>query len=242
MSIRHTDTLNQPIFLGLNFDLKTSLHYLLRMSLSYKDALVLGKAVEPQVKPVPKKIYKTFSTGEIKKMCIWGKIGELKQVNPAVFTKLAIELFVKTMQDKLDEIAMWKYEDQNQYDDVLKEFAEREKGISQCMSYVKYFVELENSTAKPVDVSAVCFDGKYEELAKIDTSKISPNTIETLIIKLKEKIMEIEMWKTEEINQIESKQQELTNKSNNILQCVNYLGKFYQTQTNSNTHEVNIEV
>ncbi len=212
------------------------------MSLSYKDALVLGKAVETQVKPVPKKKYKTFTTGEIKKMCIWGKIGELKQVNPAVFTKLAIELFVKTMQDKLDEISMWKYEDQNQYDDVLKEFEEREKGIGLCMAYVKSFEKLENPTAKPFDINSICFDGKYEELKNIDVSKISPNIIESLIIKLKEKIMEIEMWKTEETNQTESKQQELTNKSNNILQCINYLGKFYQTQSNSNTHEVNIEV
>ncbi len=212
------------------------------MSLSYKDALVLGKAVEPQVKPVPKKIYKTFTTGEIKKMCIWGKIGELKQVNPAVFTKLAIELFVKTMQDKLDEIAMWKYEDQNQYDDVLKEFEEREKGISQCMAYVKSFEKQEIPLAKSVDINAVCFDGKYEELVKFDVSKISPSNIETLIIKLKEKIMEIEMWKTEESNQTEEKLNALTDKSNNILQCVNYLGKFYQIHTNSNTHEVNIDV
>ena len=44
------------------------------------------------------------------------------------------------------------------------------------------------------------------------------------------------------IDSDKNKQQELTNKSNNILQCVNYLGKFYQTQTKSNTHEVNIEV
>jgi len=212
------------------------------MSLSYKDALVLGKAVEPQVKPPPKKVFKTFTTGEIKKMCIWGKIGELKLVNPVVFTKLAIELFVKTMQDKLDEIDMWKYEDQNQYEDVLREFDEREKGISECMSYIKSFEKQENSVVKPDNINSVCYDGKYEELAKIDASKISPNTIETLIIKLKEKIMEIEMWKTEVSNQSEEKLKELTDKSNNILQCVNYLGKLYQTQSNSNSREVNIEV
>jgi hypothetical protein len=212
------------------------------MSLSYKDALVLGKAVEPQVKPIPKKVFKTFTTGEIKKMCIWGKIGELKQVNPVVFTKLAIELFVKTMQDKLDEIEMWKYEDQNQFEDVLREFDEREKGISQCMAYVKSFEKQEIPVVKSFDINAVCFDVKYEELAKIDVSKISPSNIENLIIKLKEKIMEIEMWKTEESNQTEEKINALTDKSNNILQCVNYLGKIYQLKTLANSHEVNIEV
>ena len=204
------------------------------MSLSYKDALVLGKAVEPQAKSVPKKVYKTFSTGEIKKMCIWGKLGELKQVNPAVFTKLAIELFVKTMQDKLSEIEMWKYEDQNQYEDVLKEFDERAKGINQCLAYVKSFEKSETVSNTQVDINSICFDGKYEELNKIDTSKLSPSTIETLIIKLKEKIMEIEMWKTEESNQSEDKQEELVKRSHGILQCVNYLGGLYQSKTQSN--------
>ena len=207
------------------------------MSLSYKDALVLGKAVESQCKPVPKKVYKTFSTGEIKKMCIWGKLGELKQVNPAVFTKLAIELFVKTMQDKLSEIEMWKYEDQNQYEDVLKEFDERAKGITQCMEYVKSFEKAETIVIKQADINTICFEGKYEELSKIDTSKILPNSVETLIIKLKEKIMEIEMWKTEESNQSEEKQKELIKRANGILQCVNYLGNIYQKQS-----QLNIEV
>lgn len=209
------------------------------MSLSYKDALVLGKAVEPQVKPVQKKVYKTFSTGEIKKMCIWGKLGELKQVNPAVFTKLAIELFVKTMQDKLGEIDMWKCEDQNQYEDVLREFDERTKGITQCMNYVKSFEKLESISFKQTDLNSICYEGKYEELSKVDTGKLSPSTIETLIIKLKEKIMEIEMWKTEESNQSEEKQEELVNKSNGILQCVNYLGELYQkakANTNANSN------
>lgn len=213
------------------------------MSLSYKDALVLGKAVEPQVKPVPKKVYKPFSTGEIKKMCIWGKLGELKQVNPAVFTKLAIELFVKTMQDKLGEIEMWKYEDQNQYEDVLKEFDERAKGITQCMEYVKSFEKFDKSdqvSFKQIDLNSICFDGKYDELYKLDTSKLSPSTIETLIIKLKEKIMEIEMWKSEESNQSEEKQEELVKRSNGILQCVNYLGGLYQ-KANAHT-QLNIDL
>lgn len=213
------------------------------MSLSYKDALVLGKAVEPQCKPVQKKVYKSFSTGEIKKMCIWGKLGELKQVNPAIFTKLAIELFIKTMQDKLSEIEMWKYEDQNQFDDVLKEFNEREKGIKMCMAYVKSFEKTETLSIKQADINSICFDGNYEELHKIDSSKLSPSTIETLIIKLKEKIMEIEMWKTEESNQSVEKQEELEKRSHGILQCVNYLGRLYQKATaHSNTNENNIEI
>jgi len=208
------------------------------MSLSYRDALLQGNKVDkPKVVLTPKKVYKTFSTGEIKKMCVWGKLGELKQVNPAVFTKLAIELFVKTMTDKLTEIEMWKNEDKNQYDDILKELDERADAIIECIEYVNSFIKNEsieqtNTTntinMKPVDIYAICFDGNYKELCKVDTSKISVSMIENLIFKLKEKIMEIEMWKYEEQNQTDDRQIELTNHSNGILNCINYFGRLYQ--------------
>lgn len=208
------------------------------MSLSYKDALLLkNKVVDSKVKSAPKKVYKTFSTGEIKKMCVWGKLGELKQVNPAVFTKLAIELFVKTMTDKLGEIEMWKYEDQNQYEDVLKEFNEREELIKKCIEYVKSFIKIEpveTSNIKLVDIYAICFEGNHEELCKLDISKISINMIEDLIIKLKEKIIEIEMSKSEEQNQTDELQTELNNHTNGILICINYLGRLYQKANQNN--------
>jgi hypothetical protein len=211
------------------------------MSISYRDALLLtNKVVDSKVKSAPKKIYKTFSTGEIKKMCVWGKLGELKQVNPAVFTKLAIELFVKTMSDKLAEIEMWKCEDKNQYEDVLIELTERTDAIKKCMEYVKSFSKSESSESvntKPDDIYTICFDGNHEELCKVDTGKISFTMIEHLIIKLKEKIMEIEMWKSEEQNQTDEKQTELINRSNGILICINYLGRLYQ-KANDNSIDV----
>ena len=209
------------------------------MSLSYRDALLQGNKVDkPKVVLAPKKVYKTFSTGEIKKMCVWGKLGELKQVNPAVFTKLAIELFVKTMTDKLAEIEMWKCEDKNQYEDVLNELTERTDSIKKCLEYVKSFIKVETTeSTKPVDIYTICFDGNHEELCKIDTRKISFTMIEHLIIKLKEKIMEIELWKSEEQNQTDEKQTELINRSNGILICINYLGRLYQ-KANENSIDV----
>lgn len=211
------------------------------MSLSYKDALVQGKPAPNPVKQTPKKIYKSFTTGEIKKMCIWGKLAELKQVNPAVFTKLAIELFVKTMTDKLNEIALWKYEDQNQYEDILNEFTERETGIKKCIDYVNSFInqeqnQIENNlltqTNKPNDLYNICINGKYTELVNYNSSKISKSVGENLIIKLKEKVLEIEVAKSEELNQNESKQFALITLANNILQCINWLGALNQNSSN----------
>jgi len=219
-------------------DIKTCYLIYSRMSLSYKDALVLGKPTQPQVKPAPKKVYKTFSTGEIKKMCIWGKLAELKQVNPAVFTKPAIELFVKTMTDKLDEIAIWKYEDQNQYDDTLNELNEREEGIKKCKEYVCSFIKKEQVDTKPVlqieQIHNMCVFGKFEELRQINTSVITLEIAENLISELKRKLMDVETWKTEDENQSEHKQNELSNRADGILQCINWLGTLYQKLTENN--------
>ncbi len=109
---------------------------------SYKDALLLGKAIETPVKPkLPtKKTYPLYSTSEIKKMCIWGRINDLKLVNPAYFSEPNINLLVSLMKEKITEIEIWKMEDQNQYDDIQVEFNERIDGINKCMDYVNTFV------------------------------------------------------------------------------------------------------
>ena len=44
---------------------------------SYREALMLGKVVE-QPNKVTVNVVKNYSLGQIKKMCIWGKIDELK--------------------------------------------------------------------------------------------------------------------------------------------------------------------
>jgi hypothetical protein len=208
------------------------------MSLSYKDALVLGKAVESQVKPPPKKIYKTFSTSEIKKMCIWGKLAELKQVNPVVFTKQAIELFDKSMTDKLAEITVWKYEDQNQYDDVIKEFNERETGIKKCKEYLYSFIKKEQDNINPIEqieqIHQMCILGNYDELSQVNPSVVTVEIAENLIGELKRKLADIEMWKTEEQNQSDSKQTELSNRADSLFQCINWLGGIYQKLTENN--------
>ncbi len=115
---------------------------------SYKDALLLGKAVEVPVKPkLPaKKTYPVYSTGEIKKMCIWGRINDLKLVNPAYFTEPNVNLLVNLMKEKINEIEVWKMEDQNQYDDIQNDFDERIEGINKCMEWVNKFVVVTDNT------------------------------------------------------------------------------------------------
>lgn len=102
---------------------------------SYKDALVLGKTVEQPVQQVksvqPKQIYKILSTSEIKKLCGKGNIQMVKMINPSYFTKEHIQMLNTYMKEKINEIEIWKYEDNNQYDSILEELNERIEGIKQ---------------------------------------------------------------------------------------------------------------
>ncbi len=113
---------------------------------SYKDALVLGKVVEKPIKPVqPKQIYKLFSTGEIKKMCGKGTIDKLKLVNPTYFTNENIIMLNNFMNNKINEIEIWKLEDNNQYDGILEELDDRINGIKECVQYINSFNKKETS-------------------------------------------------------------------------------------------------
>jgi hypothetical protein len=40
------------------------------------------------------------------------------------------------MNDKINEIELWKYEDQNQSLDILEEFDNRISGINLCIEYL----------------------------------------------------------------------------------------------------------
>ena len=123
------------------------------MYCSYKDALLLGKPTEQPVKQQahPKKVYKVYTTSEIKKMCIWGKISELKTVNPNYFNSENITILVSLMKEKIIEIENWKYEDQNQFDGVIQEFNERIEGISKCLEYVNTFIKTEDKVSANED-------------------------------------------------------------------------------------------
>jgi len=103
---------------------------------SYREALLLGKQVEQPVK-ITVNTVKNYSLGNIKKMCIWGKIDELKNVSSSHFTPENITILNDLMKDKIIEIENWKYEDQNQFDDVINELNERMENISKCLEYVK---------------------------------------------------------------------------------------------------------
>ena len=137
------------------------------------------------------------------------------------------------MNDKLSEIEMWKYEDQNQYQDVLLEFDERAEGIRKCIEYVNSFIKYESDETTN-DIFEICFNGNHKELCKIDINKFSIDMIENLIIKLKRKIMDIETSKSEELNQTAEKQTELNELTNNIFICINYLGTLYQRANETN--------
>jgi hypothetical protein len=43
------------------------------------------------------------------------------------------------MKEKIDEIECWKYEDQNNFSNVLEEFDERIKNIKTCMEWITNF-------------------------------------------------------------------------------------------------------
>jgi len=106
---------------------------------SYREALLLGKQVEQPVK-ITVNTVKNYSLGNIKKMCIWGKIDELKNVSSSHFTPENITILNDLMKDKIIEIENWKYEDQNQFEDVIKELNDRIESISKCLDYVKKYL------------------------------------------------------------------------------------------------------
>jgi hypothetical protein len=106
---------------------------------SYREALLLGKVVEQPVK-ITVNTVKNYSLGNIKKMCIWGKIDELKNVSSSYFTPENITILNDLMKEKIIEIENWKYEDRNQLEDVIKELNDRIEGISKCLDYVKKFL------------------------------------------------------------------------------------------------------
>lgn len=108
------------------------------MYTSYRDALILGKAVE-QPKVIIDKKDKLYSISQIKKMCIWGKIDELKNVQSSYFTPENTTILIDLMKEKIIEIENWKYEDQNQLEDVIKELNERTDRISKCLEYIKSY-------------------------------------------------------------------------------------------------------
>jgi hypothetical protein len=103
---------------------------------SYREALMLGKAVEQPKKVIVNSV-KTYSLTQIKKICILGKINELKNINLSYFTPDNITILNDLMREKIIEIENWKYEDQNQLDDIITELNERIDGISQCLQYIK---------------------------------------------------------------------------------------------------------
>ena len=104
---------------------------------SYRDALLLGKAIEQPKKVTINNNVKIYSINQIKKMCILGKINELKNVDPSYFTSENIIILNDAMREKIIEIENWKYEDQNQIDYVINELNERIDGISKCLDFIK---------------------------------------------------------------------------------------------------------
>jgi hypothetical protein len=102
--------------------------------ISYKDILMKNSDKEFEA---PKKTYTPHLTiKEIKKVCTTGDINKLKLIPKNYFLEDKKEFYLKLMNDKINEIELWKYEDQNQSLDILEEFDNRISGINLCIEYL----------------------------------------------------------------------------------------------------------
>jgi hypothetical protein len=102
---------------------------------SYKD--VLMKDPEKQFEVGKKSNVYEFSRRDIKKICTSGNLDQLKKIPLTQFTEDNKTFLLKTMKDKVLEIEMWKYEDQNQLSGKLEELDNRINGINDCINYIE---------------------------------------------------------------------------------------------------------
>ena len=102
--------------------------------ISYKDMLMKNPDKEFEA---PKKSFTPQLTiKEIKKICTNGDINKLKLIPKSYFFEDKKDLYLKLMIDKINEIELWKYEDQNQLQSILEEFDNRINAINLCIQYL----------------------------------------------------------------------------------------------------------
>jgi hypothetical protein len=102
--------------------------------ISYKD--ILMKNPDKPFETPKKVIAPQFTVKEIRKICTAGDINKLKFIPKSYFIEDKKEFYLKAMNDKINEIETWKYEDQNQSLSILEEFDNRIMGINLCIEYL----------------------------------------------------------------------------------------------------------
>jgi len=107
---------------------------IMSQTFSYKD--ILMKNPDKVFESPKKNITPQLSIKEIKKICTSGDINKLKLIPKTYFIEDKKEFYLKIMAEKINEIELWKYEDQNQSLAILEEFDNRINGINLCVEYI----------------------------------------------------------------------------------------------------------
>lgn len=102
---------------------------------SYKDALM--KFPDKEFEVSKKIILSQYSKKDIRKLCTSGNLEQLKIIPHKQFTEETKSYLLKNMKDKIQEIEIWKCEDQNQLSGKLEEFDLRISGIETCIKYIE---------------------------------------------------------------------------------------------------------
>ena len=77
------------------------------------------------------------------------------------------------------------------------------------------------------DIRKLCIMGNIEQLTKIPLKHFTEETKKILVKCMKDKILEIEIWKLEDQNQLSGKLEELVVRMNEIITCLNYVESLF---------------
>jgi len=73
------------------------------------------------------------------------------------------------------------------------------------------------------DIRKMCTSGNLDQLSKVPLKLFTEETKNFLLKNMKEKILEIEMWKCEDQNQLSGKLEEFDLRISGIETCINYV-------------------
>jgi len=75
---------------------------------------------------------------DLQYICCWGELDKLKSYDKKKLSMESVDLAIKYMKHKLQEIEMWETEDQNQDPETLEGFRERSAAITGCIEYLSH--------------------------------------------------------------------------------------------------------
>lgn len=100
------------------------------------------------------------------------------------------------------------------YKDALMKNSDKTFEISKRRNVIEYSKR---------DIKKICTSGDLVQLKKIPLRYFNEETISFLLKTLKEKILEIELWKCEDQNQLFGKLEELNARIISINECYSYI-------------------